>query len=267
MNYPLVSVNITTFNRATLLARAIDSVFAQTYAHFEVIVVDDCSSDNTPEMLKRIALAEPRLRFQRNHINKGNAVSRNIALSLSRGEYIAFLDDDDYWSDPEKTQKQIDLLLSYVNTPVQMCCTSIAKDSSLTLTDHIVYIPNHLELAILKGNGFIYSPTVVVAAQVVKKIQFDVNMLRGVDSDFYRTYIIKYKGSICVLPDVTTVVNEREHPRMTSLASSRSIINSILAHIRPIFKFSPSLLMVPGAFFHRFYSISSSLRKLLMLYL
>lgn len=92
---PLVSVIIPTYNRANLVGRAIESVIQQSYAHLEIIVVDDASSDNTKEVID--AIGDRRLRYIRHQTNLGGAVSRNTGIDAATGEYIAFLDSDDIW--------------------------------------------------------------------------------------------------------------------------------------------------------------------------
>lgn len=90
---PLFSVVIPTFNRANLVRRAIDSVLAQTIDDFEIIVVDDCSTDNTGEVVN--GLADPRIRLLPLTRNQGTAAARNAGIAAARGELISLLDSDD----------------------------------------------------------------------------------------------------------------------------------------------------------------------------
>jgi glycosyltransferase involved in cell wall biosynthesis len=101
---PTVSVIIPTRNRAALLARSIDSVLAQTFGDFELIVINDASTDQTRELLAGIA--DPRLRVIHREQNKGAAAARNAGLAIARGEFLAFQDDDDYWL-AQKLEKQV----------------------------------------------------------------------------------------------------------------------------------------------------------------
>jgi len=101
---PTVSVIIPTYNRAHLVGRAIRSVLNQTYQDFEIIVVDDGSTDNTEEVVK--SFNDPRIRYIRHEENRGGSAARNTGIRAARGEYIAFLDDDDYWL-PTKLDKQV----------------------------------------------------------------------------------------------------------------------------------------------------------------
>ena len=90
---PRVSVIIPTRNRAVLLPRAVNSVLAQTYADFELLIVDDCSTDDTPAVIA--AFADPRVRALRHDANRGQSAAVNTGLANARGEFVAFLDDDD----------------------------------------------------------------------------------------------------------------------------------------------------------------------------
>lgn len=106
---PLVSVIIPTYNRAQLLRRSIFSVLAQTYRNLELIVVDDCSTDDTPAIVS--AIADSRLRYLRRQQNGHAAAARNQGIAAARGELIAFQDDDDCWL-VQKLEKQVHALLA-----------------------------------------------------------------------------------------------------------------------------------------------------------
>ena len=100
----LVSVIMPSFNTAQLIRQSIQSVLDQTYTNWELIIVDDCSTDNTMEVIE--AIADSRIRVFQNSVNSGAAVSRNKALREAKGKWIAFLDSDDLWM-PQKLEKQI----------------------------------------------------------------------------------------------------------------------------------------------------------------
>ncbi|RLC39556.1 MAG: glycosyl transferase [Candidatus Nealsonbacteria bacterium] len=104
---PTVSVIIPTYNRAHLIGRAIQSVLDQTYQDFEIIVVDDASTDNTKEVVK--SFGDKRIKYLRLRENSGSsAAPKNTAIKITKGKYIALLDSDDEWL-PEKLEKQIQL--------------------------------------------------------------------------------------------------------------------------------------------------------------
>lgn len=101
----LVSIITPSYQTAGYIAETIESVLAQTYTNWEMIIVDDCSNDMTDEVV-RPYLNDVRIRYLKNEKNSGAAVSRNRALREAKGRWIAFLDSDDLWS-PEKLEKQI----------------------------------------------------------------------------------------------------------------------------------------------------------------
>ena len=103
----MVSAIITTHNRINLLPRAIDSILAQTFKDIECIVVDDASTDGTEDYCKSLDTIRY-IRISQNESNGGN-YARNLGIKAAKGEYIAFLDDDDVWY-PTKIEKQIDAI-------------------------------------------------------------------------------------------------------------------------------------------------------------
>ena len=115
----LVSIIMPSYNTASYVKDTVQSVFDQTYTNWELIIVDDCSPDNTDEIVTPL-LSDKRIRYLKNEVNSGAAVSRNRALREARGRWIAFLDSDDLWM-PEKLEKQIrfmkenDYHFSYTN--------------------------------------------------------------------------------------------------------------------------------------------------------
>ncbi len=101
----LVSIITPSYNTAEYIAETIRSVQAQTYQNWEMIIVDDCSTDDTDAVVGAY-LTDSRIRYLKNEKNSGAAVSRNYALREAKGKWIAFLDSDDLWT-PDKLEKQI----------------------------------------------------------------------------------------------------------------------------------------------------------------
>ena len=102
-----VSVVIPTFNRAWIIGEALQSVFAQTFRDFEVLVVDDGSTDDTVSVIESIK--DPRLHYIRKDQNAGCGAAYNSGIRAARGEYISFLDSDDLWK-PEKLEYEVRFL-------------------------------------------------------------------------------------------------------------------------------------------------------------
>jgi len=127
---PLVSVIIPTYKRAQLLRRSVLSVLAQTYRHFELLVIDDCSPDETPEVMR--AFTDPRVRYIRLEQNQRAARARNIGIEAARGELIAFHDDDDVWL-IQKLERQVAAL------------RDAPADVGLNIAAYLRYFDDHVE--------------------------------------------------------------------------------------------------------------------------
>lgn len=102
----LVSIITPTYNCGKFIAETIESVIDQSYANWEMIIVDDCSKDNTKEVVEEYMKKDNRIKYHLLDKNSGAAVSRTKAMELAKGKYIAFLDSDDLWP-KNKLEKQI----------------------------------------------------------------------------------------------------------------------------------------------------------------
>jgi len=110
MNMPLVSIVTPCYNCEKYIVEAIQSVLAQTYQNWEMLIVDDCSKDNSIEIVENFAKKDSRIKIVKLEQNSGAAIARNKAIELSQGEYLAFLDSDDLWF-PPKLEKQLQFML------------------------------------------------------------------------------------------------------------------------------------------------------------
>lgn len=132
----LVSIIIPAYNCEKFIEVTLESVISQTYQNWEAIVIDDCSTDNTEIVVKRIMSKDPRIIYHKLSKNSGAAVARNKAIELAKGKYIAFLDSDDLWF-PDKLTKQINFMRE---NNYYFTCTSYSKidenGNSLNRTIH-----------------------------------------------------------------------------------------------------------------------------------
>lgn len=103
----LVSIIMPSWNTARWIGESIESVISQTYKNWELIIVDDCSTDNTDEIVAYYK--DPRIKYLKNGKNSGAALTRNRAISEAQGEWIAFLDSDDLWT-TEKLEKMVSFM-------------------------------------------------------------------------------------------------------------------------------------------------------------
>lgn len=104
IDFGLVSIIMPTYNCGRFISESIRSVLAQTYKNWELIIVDDCSTDNTAAVVS--SFSDERIQYYHNEHNSGAAITRNKALREARGRWMAFLDSDDLWL-PEKLEKQL----------------------------------------------------------------------------------------------------------------------------------------------------------------
>ncbi len=183
----LVSVVMALFNAEEFVAEAIDSVFAQTYEHWELLVVDDGSSDSTTEIALRYARQEPaRVRYleHEGHVNRGVGAARNLGIRHAKGEYIAFLDQDDVWL-PQKLQQQVAILESQpdaalVYGPGEMwhSWSGRTEDAHRDVVQEVSFEPNTLipprrllTLFLRNGNDAAPAPSgILVRRQVLERV-------------------------------------------------------------------------------------------------
>lgn len=110
---PKISIITITYNRARFLPEAIESVLAQSFTDWELLIIDDASTDDTSEVAGRYASIDQRIKYYKNQENLKISRSRNRGLELSKGDYVAVLDSDDIWRDKDKLQKQYDYLVGH----------------------------------------------------------------------------------------------------------------------------------------------------------
>lgn len=106
---PLISIITPVYNASEFIEYTVNSVLHQTYSNWELILIDDGSTDGSKEKCDEISKTNPRIYFEAQSINKGAAFCRNRATQLATGEFIAFLDSDDFWT-PDKLEIQVDFM-------------------------------------------------------------------------------------------------------------------------------------------------------------
>ena len=172
MKSPTVSVIIPTYNRAHLVGRAIQSVLNQTYKDFELIIVDDGSTDNTEDTIRELIKKDKRIKYIRHQKNKGGSAARNTGIKAARGEYIAFQDSDDEWL-PEKLEKQMKVFKS-ASPGVGVVYTGhwriSGNEKTYIPSSRIIQKEGNIHMELLKeGFGFIITPSAVIREACFKK--------------------------------------------------------------------------------------------------
>src|SRR5690606_31386005 len=124
----MISIITPVFNSEKYIGQCIDSVLNQTYANWEQILVDDCSADNSIEIIQEYAQKDQRIKYHRLEKNSGAGVARNKAIELANGRFIAFLDADDYWA-KDKLHVQIDTMIE-TGTPLSYTSYYVVDENS-----------------------------------------------------------------------------------------------------------------------------------------
>lgn len=202
---PLVSVVIPTYNRASFLRCALQSVFAQIHSNLEIICVDDASSDNTEEVVK--AFGDPRLHYIRHATNRGGSAARNTGVCAATGDYIAFLDDDDEWL-PEKIERQLKALEAY---DAVLCSSKLASARNSEAA------PRPIVLDDLRNSPYAVGGTGVLMAKanVLRETLFDESLPRCQDWDLFIRIARKYR--LGFLDERLLKYNEGGHSRLTNV--------------------------------------------------
>lgn len=146
-----LSVIMPVYNASDFLRQTIESVLNQTYSDFEFIAVDDCSTDNSYEILLEYARSDSRIKVYKKEKNSGVSYTRNFAVSKASSEYIALIDSDDLWT-KDKLQKQMKLIEEYPET--DMCYTGSAfVDTDSVMSDFVFRVPTVVDYKkLLKQN-------------------------------------------------------------------------------------------------------------------
>ncbi|MGG5488344.1 glycosyltransferase family 2 protein [Gaetbulibacter sp. PBL-D1] len=226
MTSPLVSIIIPTYNRAHLIGETLDSVLSQTYTHWECIVVDDGSSDNTAEVVG--AFVEKDIRFQYHHRPKdrlpGGNAARNYGFELSKGEYINWLDSDDLLSKNKLSEQ----LKKIINIPFSVSTCkwsrfSTPKRIEFKAKDHIFYRNYYSPQSILndfgKSKSFMPSHAFLVSRDILGKSGLWNETLKvNQDGEFFVRVIIE--SSIILFAEYATV-----YYRISEQSSTSSLDN------------------------------------------
>lgn len=195
MDFPLISVIMPTYNRANIILQAIDSVIQQTYNNWELIIVNDGSTDNTKEVIKHY-LSDKRVKAISKE-NGGINSARNAGLDISSGNFIAFLDDDDIWT-KGKLEEQIKIFLNPQNKNVGL----VYSDSMYffnNINDNIKrkftnYFPELTPYELLMTVNFIcFSSTMLKRECFEHSGKFDTSFKTCADWEFLLRVLDKYK--------------------------------------------------------------------------
>lgn len=215
MSSPLVSIIIPAHNAATYLGDAIESVLRQSYAHYEIVVIDDGSTDRTANIAERY----PGVLVLR-QAQRGAGAARNAGILATKGELIAFLDADDWWR-PDKLERQVALLASRPDVGMAISeHVNVLADTSAFVTSKISTLTDDAVRSIFL-HSFIGTPTVMLRRSVLEVVGlFDESLVCAEDENLWLRVALRYP--IALLPLPLTYVRIRND----SLSRNTELLNA-----------------------------------------
>ncbi|WP_241085788.1 glycosyltransferase family 2 protein [Candidatus Vondammii sp. HM_W22] len=212
----LVSIIMPAYNADRSIRNSIDSVLSQTYPTWELLIVNDCSKDNSAKIAQEYCDKDTRIKLFHNGVNSGPAITRNDAINRAKGRFIAFLDSDDIWL-PGKLEKQIGTMLECAYSFTYTSYHRISEDG--TVPGRRIGVPDQLDYAKLLRNTAIVTSSVVI----------DINAIGGVQmkntyyDDFACWLEIMKRGFVAYGIDDDLVAY-----RISTASISRNKINSAI---------------------------------------
>ena len=190
-NNETVSVITPVYNVAKVIEKTLNSILMQDYKNLEIVLVDDCSKDNSAEIIKRYLDKYPNIVYHKQVKNGGAAVARNTALNIAKGRYVAFLDSDDLWCDG-KISKQLSFMKE---NDAAISCTAMdcidEEDNSLNSVREVHKI---ISYKFLLHNTMIATSTVMIDRN--KTGNFQMPLRRG-GQDYATWLMLMRNGTIC----------------------------------------------------------------------
>ena len=251
----LVSIIIPTYNRKDLLIKAVESILLQTYSNWELLIINDYENPI------KLNFNDTRISIQNNKFTKGGNGARNTGLSMAKGNFIAFLDDDDEW-EKDKLSKQIEIMNDSKNV---LCYTGkkIFKNSSFNKSSYKKYYFS--PKATLYLHNYIGTiSTIMIRAEVINKnnIKFDESLHVLQDYDFY-LQLVDFGAFIGIKQNLIkyNFHQNRQHTSLNVKAFFCAIIHILLKQ-KGLYK----LIIFPGLFILTFQKIYNQLKHKIILF-
>ena len=189
MPNPYFSIIIPTYNRAIFISKAIESVLNQSFKDFELIIIDDASTDDTEITIKQFK--DSRIIYSRNNINKERCISRNNGIKLSKGKYLCFLDSDDWYKENHllnfyrEIEKRLEPIAIFFSGALNYSSKKISERPQAIYNDQTKY-----GYILINTFGLPFS---CVHSEVFKDFQLDPEIMVCEDLDFFLRACTKYK--------------------------------------------------------------------------
>jgi glycosyltransferase involved in cell wall biosynthesis len=228
MSSPKISVCIPSYNCAPFLAEAIDSVLAQSYADFELLIIDDCSTDSSAEIIAGYAEKDPRIIFLRNETNLGMVANWNRCIELAKGEYIHYLFADDAFASPECLAKMLRVIESDPRISLVVSARSIIDENS-----RVKRVASHfkdgkrapgteiIRRCLYEARNLIGEPSVVMfrKSQALRGFHHDYAQLVDLEMWFH----LLEQGTFVFLAE--PLASFRDHPGQMTKANMRKMLH------------------------------------------
>lgn len=250
----LVSVIVPVYNAANTIEDTVYSALNQTYENLEIIIIDDCSSDHSLEILSKIKRSDRRVRIYNNKKNSGVAQTRNKAISLAKGKYIAFLDSDDLWM-PNKIQLQLNALQ---DQSADICYTAYNLVDENEVVSNKINVPKHQTYEMILKENSILCSSVLSKREILKQNPFKVEFFHedlvlwlellksGYKAIGLQQYLVSYKKGGRSADKVRASINRwkvyRECEKLSIHKSSYYFINYIIRGIKKYYLVSTDIV-------------------------
>lgn len=235
---PLISVIMSVYNGETYLAEAVESVINQTFANFELIVINDCSSDSTGSILAELSSKDSRIKVHTNEVNLRLPASLNKAISLCQGKYVARMDADDICL-PDRLEKQYQFMEEHPDVALSSCRFMTVKNGVYASGGAGGRCDNDALRAMLLVANPILHPGVIAKAEVMKQLCYDETLTCTEDLELW-TRIVMANLKIQILPEclmiyrlhdkqITSTTLDRQHTEVLKI--QETYYRSLLAEM------------------------------------
>lgn len=235
-----VSIILTTYNRSKLLPKAIESVYLQTFTDYELIIVDDGSTDNTSEVVDTCKRSNTTYLYQE---NKGLSTARNLGLQVSRSKYVAFLDDDDLWH-MTKLEKQVNHLETCTPEVALNYCWMKYLKGETCIQVRKPRLQGHVFQHLIASQSLTNGSCWLLRRDAITKVgMFDPKIMRGVDGYFLRKLALSYQ--VDYLPEVLVDYQTEHYSTRITNSSQTSIRNALHSDIRTLIEHPAEVVKYP----------------------
>ena len=214
VNNKLVSVIVPVYNAEKYISQTLDSIIEQDYSEKEIIIVDDCSTDNSSQIIKEYMKVNPCITYHKLDKNSGVAVARNTAIEIAKGRFIAFLDSDDIW-EQGKLSKQIPLFYTNKGCPFTYTALSYIDENGMQIKGKRK-LKESVSYQYLLRNTVIATSTVIIDREVVRDVVFP-NRKSAEDYSLWLSMLKEYGDAVGINEAFT-----RYRKTQNSISANRS---------------------------------------------